>query len=124
MKKLTKKQIEKMAYDIRKFLLEHSLWVDVTIYFNGKALSTDDRNGHYGYNDPDKVFLLEDQDPRKYFPYFGDILGMSFEGDFYYVLNYDAAPKIRVAFNELLARYGVYYELGNAWNLSVFPIPY
>lgn len=120
-KKLTKKQIEKMAYEIRKFLLDNEMWIDVTIYFNGKALSTS--NGReFGYNDPEKVFLREDVDPRDYFEYVGDILSMSFEGPFCHCLAYGTAPSVEKAFRELLAKYGVYYELGQCWNLSLYTI--
>lgn len=35
--KLTQKQIEKLAVEIRTFLLEHDMWVDTQIYFNGKC---------------------------------------------------------------------------------------
>lgn len=34
--KLTAEQIENLAKEIREFLLEHGLWQDVDIYFNGK----------------------------------------------------------------------------------------
>lgn len=40
--KLTQKQIEKLAVEIRTFLLEHDMWVDTQIYFNGKCFDTHD----------------------------------------------------------------------------------
>ena len=58
-KKMTQRQIEKLAFEIRNFLLERGLWVDTAIYFNGKAISTSDGNGHYAYNDPAKLIILE-----------------------------------------------------------------
>ncbi len=122
-KKLTSRQIEKLATEIRQLLLDNDLWVDVNIYFNGKAFSTDDRNCHYYYNDPEHLVVLEDQDPRRYFEYVGDILSMSFEGLFYDVMN-DYLGKfgdnIAEQFREILARYGTYAEMGNSWNLSLF----
>lgn len=120
-KKMTEKRIERLAFDIRRFLLDHSLWVDVTIYFNGKALSTDDRKGTFAYNDPNKLILLENQDPKRFFEFAGGVLSMSFEGDFYDVMNYGSWPEALDAFNKLLDKYGCCYELGNAWNLSVYP---
>mgnify|MGYP007061822472 CR=1 FL=1 len=120
-KKMTERQIEKLAYEIRNFLLKHDLWMDVTIYFNGKAISTDDRCGHYAYNDPTKLFVLENQDPKRFFEYAGGIISMSFEGGLYEVMNYCSRPKVLNAFEKLLAKYGLHYELGNAWNLSVYP---
>lgn len=41
--KLTQKQIEKLAVEIRTFLLEHDMWVDTQIYFNGKCFDTHDK---------------------------------------------------------------------------------
>lgn len=126
MKKLTKKQIEKLAVEIRKFLLDNRLWVDVRIYFNGKAFSTDDGKGNYYYNDPEHLIVLDDEDPRNYFKYVGDILSMSFEGDFYGVMNctgeygYKFDDRIREGFDSILEKYGVFAELGNAWNLSLY----
>mgnify|MGYP004558217129 FL=1 len=120
-KKMTEREIEKLAYEIRNFLLRKKLWMDVTIYFNGKAISTDDRDGHHAYNDPAKVFVLENQDPKKYFEYAGGVLSMSFDGELYEVLNYCTRPNVVDDFWKLLEKHGLHYELGNAWNLSVYP---
>ena len=126
-KKLTKTQIEKMAKEVRQFLLDNHLWVDVCIYFNGKAFSTDDRKGSFAYNDPDKQFVLEDVDPRNYFEYVGDILSMSFEGELCGCLNFyneygaDFDSRIMEGLSSIFAKRGLYYELGNHWNLSVYP---
>jgi len=127
-RKLTKKEKGALAKEVRQFLLQNELWTDVKIYFNGKAFSTRDQNGKYHYNDPKNLIVLEDEDPRRYFEYVSDddIMSMSFEGDFYGCLNYmneysaDFDNRIQSEFNEILAKYGVYYELGNAWNLSCF----
>lgn len=40
--KLTEDQIEKLAVEIREFLLEHGLWQDVDIYFNHKRFGCKD----------------------------------------------------------------------------------
>ena len=40
--KLTSERIENLAIEIREFLLEHEMWVDVDIYFNGKCFTTYD----------------------------------------------------------------------------------
>lgn len=50
--KLTPERIEELAKEIREFLLEHGLWQDVDIYFNGKRFtSRDPETGKYYYND-------------------------------------------------------------------------
>lgn len=122
-KKLTKPQIRKLAKEIRQFLLDHEMWVDVTIYFNGMAYSTDDRQGHYYYNDPEHLVELQDQDPTKFCDWVGPYLTMTFEGDFYDVMNGYLGRygyKVEDEFHELLRKHGVYSELGNSWNLSVY----
>lgn len=42
-KRLTEERIEKMAVEIRAFLLEHGIWQDTDIYFNGKRFTTETR---------------------------------------------------------------------------------
>lgn len=58
--KLTQKQIEKLAVEIRTFLLEHDMWVDTQIYFNGKCFDTHDKEtGEFYYNDPEHLVVRE-----------------------------------------------------------------
>lgn len=78
--RLTEKQIEKLAVEIRTFLLNHDMWADTTIYFNGKCFSTYDKEtGKFYYNDPKHLVVIEDEDPRDYFEYVAEdhILSMS-----------------------------------------------
>lgn len=122
--RLTPKRIEELAYEIKELLIKHGMWIDVRIYFNGKMLSTDNGKGQYAYNDPDADYVIENIKPDDYFEYVGDnILCMSFEGPFYELLNgyaptsyYDS---VEGEFRNILSRYGLYYELGDAWNLCV-----
>ena len=117
-KKLTAKKIEKLAIEIRDLLMEHEMWIDTRIYFNGKAFSTDDGKGGYFYNDPTNLIVLENQDPHRYTEYAGDILTMTFEGPLYEVLNYGADYKFEEQFTKLFAKYGCFFGLGEAWNLT------
>lgn len=122
---ISAEQVETLAYEIRDFLIKHELWQDVRIYFNGKALATSDGKGNFGYNDPDKLFIIEDQDPRNYFDYAGDYLSMSFEGPLYDILNcyghFEDYNKINQQFNKLIGKYGFYYEQGYSWSLTLYP---
>lgn len=120
-KKLTKKQIESLAKEVRQFLLDHEMWSDVRIYFNGKAFSTDDGRGNYYYNDPENLVVLEDVDPSDYVEYTSDILTMTFEGPLYECLNYWFG-KTEEEFRSIFRKYGLYYELGYAWSLAAFPL--
>lgn len=122
-KKLTPKQKEQLAVEIRDWLIDHEMWQDVRIYFNGKCFSTDDGNRHYAYNDRNNLFVLENIDPRDYFEYVSpdDILSMSFEGPLYELLNdgiYTVSIYDDEEFLAIFKKYGCYYELGNSWNLS------
>ena len=60
--KLTAEQVENLAKEIREFLLEHGLWQDVDIYFNGKKYTSyDPENGKYYYNDREHLIEVADQ---------------------------------------------------------------
>ncbi len=125
-KKLTEAAIEKLAKEIRSFLLDHDMWQDTRIYFNGKAFATDDRQGHYFYHDPDHLIVLENEDPRRYTEYAGDILTMTFEGPLYEALNYGDdggnSWETEEDLTALFRKYGLYFELGHTWDLSAYPI--
>lgn len=113
----------KLANEIREWLLRHDMWVDTTIYFDGVAYSTSDKH-HFYYNDREHLIELKDQDPKEYFEYVNPdhILSMSFEGPLYDVLNgyCDGWIKLENEFRNIFRKYGLYFELGNAWNLSCF----
>lgn len=124
-KKLTKKQIEKLAVEIREFLLEHDMWIDVDIYFNHKRFgSRDPETGRYFYNDREHLFVEENVEPQTYFKYVNPdhILSMSFEGRVCAMIYYGEFPGIKKKFDAIFEKYGLYYELGNHWNLSCYCI--
>jgi len=112
----------KLAKDIIDWLLKKEIFDDTFIYVNGKRYGTYDGEGHYNYgtNSWDKVYVEDNKDPKDYFEYAGKILSMSFEGPLYDLLNYGfewnshAEDELRNIFH----KYGYYFELGNAWNLT------
>lgn len=113
MKKLTRETIEKMAYEIQKLCIKKG-WGDTIIYFNNKRIFAD----YYKHTNEE---VEENVNPHDYFEYaaYDHILSMSFEGGLYdYIYNNIDAP----ALSKVFEKYGVYFELGNQWNLSVFPI--
>jgi hypothetical protein len=120
MRKLTKTNIEKLAMEIATFLEKNGIADSVSIYFNNKVMRN---KGKYDddYNYISKWETTEDIDPHDYFEYaaYEHILSMSFEGKLYEVLNY--GPYIwEEQFNKLFEKYGVYFELGDAWNLTCY----
>lgn len=124
-KRLTEKQIEELAVEIREFLLEHEMWQDVDIYFNHKRFGCKDpETGRYFYNDREHLFVEEDIEPQTYFEYVNPdhILSMSFEGPVCEMLYYETLPAIKEKFDAIFERYGLYYEFGNCWNFSCYYI--
>lgn len=118
--------IEQLAKEIHSFLVSHEMWVDVYIYFNGKCWGTSNSNNtEFCYNQ-NKYFEYE-ADPKDYFEYVREpknILSMSFEGALYDVLNgyVSGWVKLENEFRKIFEKYGLYFELGNAWNLTCFEI--
>lgn len=119
-KPLTKEQIEDLADKICKLFVKNNMWGDTFIYFNGKRIGNKDPSGEYHYDDT--VYVEEDMDPRDYFEYVNPdhILSMSFEGPVYHMFNYGEHKGVMTKFKALMERYGLCYELGNAWNLSCY----
>lgn len=119
---LGEEKTERLAQEIYKLLIEYRAWVDTCIYYNGKRMSTCRRteNGwEFRYNGEP---FYDEAEPRDFFEYAGPILSMSFEGPLYDAINYGTMESLKVRLQELFERFGVYYELGNSWNFSVYPI--
>ena len=113
---------EALAHDIYTWCIENDCWQDVYIYYNGKRMGTSgrDKTGKIVYCYGDTPFIEENMDPRNHFKYVREpnILSMSFEGTLYDILN----THDMFALQDLFSKYGLYYECGNAWNLSAYPI--
>jgi hypothetical protein len=123
--KLTKAKIEELVFEIEEFLKGHDFIGDVCIYFNDKRHAWRGKYDEKWNFDGYVCDIRENISPLDYFEYANPehILSMSFEGSFYDVMNgytsfhFDLQDK----FSELLKKYSLYYELGNAWNLSCYP---
>lgn len=125
--KLNSKQREELATEIFEWLYANKLWTDVCIYFNGKCWSSNAKdNKEFCYNEH-RYFEYE-ANPKDYFEYVAEpnILSMSFEGGLYEVINYDYEFKhwaeLLNEFNQIFLKYSLYFELGNAWNLTAYEI--
>ncbi len=115
---------ELLAKEIQRWLCQNELWMDVSIYYNGKRMSTHGEvDGKSVSRHNGEPFFEEDKDPRDYFEYVANphVLSMSFEGPLYAVLNgyCQGSGRLEKEFSNLLRRWGLYYELGDAWNLTV-----
>ena len=119
------KQKEKLAEEIFNWLVDHEMWIDVAIYFNGKRWCTHNEDcTEFCYNE--RRYFEDKAEPKDYFEYVREpnILSMSFEGDLYNVLNgyVHGWVKLEDEFRKIFEKYGLYFELGNAWNLTCFEI--
>ena len=125
MEVLTAKQREELATEIFNWLVDNELWVDVAIYFNGKRWNTHNKDlTEFCYNE--RRYFEDEADPKNYFEYVREpnILSMSFEGGLYDVLNgYSYGwGKLSDEFRAIFNKYGLYFELGHAWNLTCYEI--
>lgn len=117
---------KKLAIDIYNWCKKHDLWGDNVIYFDGIAwASWPDWHGEFGKKIDEDLYEYENRNPLDYFEYANpDTLSMSFEGPLNHVLNgyTHGWVKLEHEFSKLFEKYGWYYELGHAWNLSAYEI--
>lgn len=118
--------METLAREIYEWCMKNDLWHDCCIYFNGKAWASWDTWHDEDGKEIDKcLYEYEDRNPKEYFEYANpDTLSMSFEGPLYHVLNAYVPGWIATTeeFGDIFRKHGYYYELGHAWNLSVYEI--
>lgn len=106
-------EMEKLKEEIIELFKSYELYLDCTIYCCGKR---------YCYNGSG-LEKVEDADVTEYLDYCNpDTLSIAFDGDIYDVFNYGLFPSCEEKFSKLIGKYGYYYELGNAWNLSLYEI--
>lgn len=119
-------KMELLAMDIYRWCTKKDFWDDNIIYFNGKAWSSSSEwSGVNGKRIGDRLYEYENKNPKDYFTYANpDTLSMSFEGNLYHVLNgyVSGWTKLEQQFSKLFEKYGYFYEMGHAWNLSAYGI--
>lgn len=122
--KISKKTIENIAKSIIRELKKKNLANDVCIYFNNKRISIQMCLDPNDYTKIKWVQKIEENiNPHDYFEYaaYDHIISMSFEGAFYDYINYSHGSfpnSLEKEFKEL----GIYWELGDAWNCSFYPV--
>ena len=111
--KLTKNKICKLAQQILFLLDKYNMSDYVSVYCNNDRMTI---SGGL-------IRTEKNVDPHKYFEYaaYEHILSMSFDGDFYEEMNYECG-RLKKKFDELVERYGLYYEFGNSWNITMIPL--
>lgn len=123
MAKLTKQNIEQLANEVMDWLVRNELSMDVCIYYNNQKMQ---HKYHYDKDYDiidDGISIEKDVDPHQITQWAAHdhILTMTFEGGLYSLLNYNGG-KLETEFENLFNKYGLYYELGEAWNLTCYPI--
>ena len=115
-----------LAIDIYEWCKKHDLWGDNIIYFDGKAWSNGETwSGVKGHQLADDLYEYDNKNPEDYFEYANpETLSMSFEGSLNHMLNgyMDGSWRLEEEFGKLFKKYGLYYEFGDAWNLSAYEI--
>jgi hypothetical protein len=105
-----------LANEIRDFVINNNLACDVRIYFNNTCYDWYDGKQYF-----DEPILINDIKASDYFEYANnDTVSMTFEGALYDILNNGASYRLQSEFEDIFERNNCYYELGNAWNLSVY----
>ena len=115
---------ESLARDIYNWCIKNGLWMDVCIYFNGKAWSSSRKWSCVdGKKIDEDLYEYHDKNPLSYFEYGNpETVSISFEGGLNHILNgystgcYDLAKEFR----ELFRKYDYYFEMGNSWNGAAY----
>lgn len=120
--KITKDIIEKIALEIIDVLCENELGGDMGVYYNNKRIwVTQKIDG--GFNSKWIKEYEDNINPHDYFKYaaYNHIISISTEGGLYDRLNYGSGefPK---KLEQMFKEYGIYYEFGDSWNLTFFPV--
>lgn len=117
------------------YLIGKDLWFDTSIYANGVCFTSikptelpieDYFCKEETINNITGKIHCYDDDVRKYTQFSNGIITMIFEGPLYHIFNYymdsSYCNEIIDGFNKILQKHGLYYEMGNAWNLGLYEI--
>lgn len=115
-----------MAMDIYDWCRKHDCWEDCSIYFNGKAITSwKEWSSVAGKEIAEGLYEYEDKNPIDYFEYANpNTLSMSFEGYLNHILNayVEGWIELEESFMNVFKKHNCYYEMGHAWNLSVYEL--
>lgn len=109
---------EKLANDIIKFLKKNNFDLDVHLLYNGKMVNATTGESKEIVSAGDYVDYFND-----------DTITMTFEGPFYEFINgyWDSSvgnkyQKLYDEFDNIFKKYGLFYDLGDNWNLSAYEL--
>jgi len=111
MGRLTKDQIEDAVYEIREFLYDNDMFQGVTIYFNGKRIMSGWDYWMYVLKGDEaqeeiseEMYMEQECDVLDYIPEADDetLIAMTYEGEFYALMNTGSYPEEKEEFMEIL----------------------
>lgn len=111
--------------DIIRYLLKNELHYNVAIYANKRVYCFDKANDpdYITANIPEGTYYKSIFETTASCDYKNDdTVTMTFEGPLYEALNFDYKENTTEELQNIFQKYGLYFELGNAWNLAAFPI--
>ena len=117
--------ITNLVMDITRYLLKNELYYDVAIYANKRVYCFDKANNpdYITANIPEGTYYKSTFETTANCDYKNDnTVTMTFEGPLYEALNFGYKDNTTEELQNIFQRYGLYFELGNAWNLAAFPI--
>ena len=126
---LNSRTIKSMAHELIRHIISLDLFHDTVIYYrsDGRWISCSSNRDSNRYTVEHKFqgktytwYERKDDDPNDYFEYNGHILSASFEGPLCHSINSEIDSNMRTQLNNFFSHYGLYYELGNQWNLSLY----
>lgn len=105
-------EIETLATEIGRLIVKEGIDLDATMYFN---------NMRHIYKGNRMYDIEYDVNVDDYVKYHGDILTITFEGALYEIMNgYCPDNGFLKKFEAILDKYNLCYEMGDAWNLSLY----
>jgi hypothetical protein len=122
-KEITQSDLKSMTHEILKSLIENNVTTDVCLYAMDRKFRFEKAPGFIPYKDIPGVFISDSEvDVRHCVEYCNpELITMTFEGDLYYYINERPELKPVTDLNNILKKYGCYYEQGFAWSLAVYP---
>lgn len=121
-KKLTNKQLDKLAVDLIIFLQQHDLFYMVNIYVNNKMLTDNRMKGSEMKTTPfGPYYIINDINPKDKIEYANpETITVTFEGPLYHFINYEGEHSLYKQLCNLFERHGLYLEQGYPWSFALY----
>lgn len=127
--KISPATLSRLFDAIIDYLVAHDLFDEVIIYTGNKRYLSADYGRMSGAAPIDYVtrkgteveLWVEDAQASQYLEFTcDDTLSMAFEGPLYDAMNYGDGT-VEAALSRIFERHGLYFEMGDAWNLTSYP---